>query len=87
MNGKYGSPLTPFPKNIFPPASAMTSSTKETHCLKPNLDQNIEQERLINHQLTLSKDKLKYWLLLFNTQACMPLIHYSVYNNHSHSAN
>jgi hypothetical protein len=65
----------------------MTSSAKETHCLQANLDHNIEQERLINHQLILSKDKLKYWLLLFNTQECMPLIHYSIYNNHSHYSN
>jgi hypothetical protein len=64
VNGESGSPVTPLPKIISSPASAMASSTKETHCLKANLDQNIEHERLINHQLTLSKDKLKTLALI-----------------------
>jgi hypothetical protein len=75
LNGESRSLITPLPKIIF--ASAMASSTKETHCLKENLDQNIEQERLIDHQLTLYKDKLKTLDLIIihtNMQVINPLL-------------
>jgi hypothetical protein len=60
VNGEYRSLIASFPKIISTPAFCMSSSAKETHCLQANLNQNIERERLINHQLTLSKDKLKH---------------------------
>jgi hypothetical protein len=59
VNGESGSLVTLLPKIVSASTSAMASSAKETHCQQTNLDQNIEHERLINHQLTLSKDKLK----------------------------
>jgi hypothetical protein len=60
VNGKSGSPVIPFPKIISTHTSVVASSTKETHCLKENLDHKIEHEILINHQLNLSKDKFKH---------------------------
>jgi hypothetical protein len=59
VNGKSGSHVTPLPKIISIIASAMASYAKETHCIKQNLDQNIEQKIIINRQLTLYKYKLK----------------------------
>jgi hypothetical protein len=54
------------PKIVSSPTSAstMASSAKETHCLKENLDQNMKQERLINHQFTFPKDKFKILALI-----------------------
>jgi hypothetical protein len=64
VNGESGSPVTPLPKIISSPSSAMASFANETYCLKENLYKNIEQEILINHQLNLCKDKLKTFDLI-----------------------
>jgi len=64
VNGKYGYPITPFPEIIFSPTSAIDTSIEETHFLQENLDQNIEQEIPINHQIILFKDKLKTLALI-----------------------
>jgi hypothetical protein len=58
--------LLPLCQKLFLPLPlpSVASSAKETHCLKENLDQNMKQERLINHQLTLSKDKFKILALI-----------------------
>jgi hypothetical protein len=64
MNGESRSPVASLLKNISAP-----TSTKETHCLKANLGQNMKQERLIDHQFTCLKINLKYWLLLVHTLA------------------
>jgi hypothetical protein len=42
----------------------MASSAEETHYLKTNLDQYMKQEILINHQITLPKDKFKTLALI-----------------------
>jgi hypothetical protein len=89
MNGESRSHVASLPKIVSAssPTSVMASSAKETHCLKENLDQNMKQERLINHQFTFLKINLKYWLLSVHTLACMQSIHYSACINHSHSVN
>jgi hypothetical protein len=89
MNGEYMSLVASFPKNNYASASipVMDSFVEETHYLETNLDQNMKQEILFNHQFTCLKINLKCWFLLVHTLECMSSIHYSAYNYHNHSVN